>query len=79
MEKDASTTATDERTPFIERAKGSKFFAFCQKHKILVSVIVIMILLLPLLGLLALRNRGVRAAEWTSPIVYPSRTYWTAS
>ncbi|KAK4542052.1 hypothetical protein LTR36_007083 [Oleoguttula mirabilis] len=31
-----------------------------------------MILLLPLLGLLALRNRHVHALNWTSPVVYPS-------
>jgi hypothetical protein len=72
MEKLGLVETTNERTPFIEQSKGGKFLDFYRRHKVVVTIGAIMILLLPLLGLLALRNRGARA-EWTSPLVYPSR------
>jgi beta-glucosidase len=72
MEKHAIVETTDERTPFIEQSPKSKVVEFYQRHKIAVTAAAVMVLLLPLLGLLALRNRGAQA-EWTSPLVYPSR------
>jgi beta-glucosidase len=72
MEKHTIVETTDERTPFIEQSQKSKVIEFYRRHKIPVTAAAIMVLLLPLLGLLALRNRGARA-EWTSPLVYPSR------
>jgi len=54
--------------------KQSKFAAFCERHRIAVIVAVIMICLLPLLGLIALKNRHAHAQtiNYTSPVVYPS-------
>lgn len=78
MEKDVTATVSDERTPFITGSATlkSKTIALYHRHKWLVIIGIVMLLLLPLLALLALRNRAVHAA-WTSPVVYPSRMYST--
>lgn len=60
---------------------NSKPVLFARRHKKVVIPVAIMVLLLPLLGLLALRNQhggggsgsGFARAEAVSPIVYPSR------
>ena len=50
-----------------------RIIAFCRRHKLVVIPMAILIFLLPLLGLLALRNRHGARAQAISPIVYPSR------
>lgn len=74
MEKDdyQGTTREIGKPSLKERASQSSFAGFCRRHKILVGLAAMLILLLPLLGLLALRNRHHARAEYTSPIVYPS-------
>jgi hypothetical protein len=56
-----------------QRLGGSKLGNLYGRHKIIVIAIIMLSLLLPLLGLLALRHRHSARAEWTSPAVYPSR------
>jgi len=58
-----------------QRVSQSSFANFCRRHKVLVGLAAMLILLLPLLGLLALRDRHHARAEYTSPVVYPSREY----
>jgi len=64
--------AAHEKAPLLEGVKQSKVAAFCRRHKVIVIPVAIMLLLLPLLGLLALRNHQAHATNYTSPIVYPS-------
>lgn len=77
-EKDLTTAQTTERTPFLQRTQQSKFVVFCLRHKYIVFPIGIMVLLLPLLGLIAL-NTGKARAEYTSPVVWPSRRFFLFS
>lgn len=58
-----------------EATQRSNFVSWCRRHKRFVIPAAAMILLLPLLGLLALRKT---AAQWTSPIVYPSPNIYGA-
>jgi beta-glucosidase len=70
MEKNDVYTDVEEKSSLIQKAsRRSKLTTWCRKHSKIVTAVAIMILLLPLLGLLALRKT---AADWTSPIVYPS-------
>lgn len=71
-EKEVATAETTERTPFLQRTQQSKFVVFCLRHKLIVFPVAVMVLLLPLLGLVALNTKEARA-EYTSPIVWPSR------
>ena len=74
MEKETGA-AVEEETPEPSLRKANapnRLIDWYRKHKRLALAIGAMILLLPLLGLLALRNAH---AQWTSPIVYPSRKY----
>ena len=66
---------TTQYTPLTrrERVRDSKLGGFYRRHKFIVIAAVMLILLLPLLGLLALRNRQSARADWVSPPVYPSR------
>ncbi|KAK4561100.1 hypothetical protein LTR86_005055 [Recurvomyces mirabilis] len=70
MDQGEPTASGSEKTPFLQGK--SKPVAFYQRHKVLVIAAGVMICLLPLLGLLALRNRHAHAMNWTSPITYPS-------
>jgi beta-glucosidase len=68
--------AIPEKAPLLEGVKQSKFLTYCKTHKRIVIPAGIMLCLLPLLGLIALKNRHAHAMNWTSPIVYPSpQTY----
>ena len=70
MEKDEFLTDVEEKSLSLENnSPKSKLGTWCRKHKRILISVAVMILLLPLLGLLALRKT---AALWTSPIVYPS-------
>ena len=79
MDKDPVNTAIDERAPFVpgpRKFRDSRLAAFYRRHRILVISVGVMILLLPLLGLIALKNRGANAQsheDAVSPVVYPSR------
>jgi hypothetical protein len=66
---------TTQYTPLTrrERVRDSKIGGFYRRHKIIFIATIMLLLLLPLLGLLALRNRHSARADWVSPIVYPSR------
>ena len=66
---------TTQYTPLTrrERVRSSKLGGFYQRHKYIVIAAIMLLLLLPLLGLLALRNRHSARADWVSPTVYPSR------
>lgn len=66
---------TTQYTPLTrrQRIRESKFGSFYRRHRFLVIAAVMLLLLLPLLGLLALRNRHSARADWVSPTVYPSR------
>nr|OQO30448.1 hypothetical protein B0A51_02790 [Rachicladosporium sp. CCFEE 5018] len=70
MEKDDLTPTA--KPSLGQRFSQSKFIVWCRTHKLIAIPIAVMIALLPLLGLLALRNRHHANAQWTSPIVYPS-------
>lgn len=66
---------TTQYTPLTRRNRiaKSKIGGFYQRHKLIVIAAIMLVLLLPLLGLLALRDRHSARAAWVSPIVYPSR------
>ena len=66
-----------QATPLSRRHRitSSRPWKFYQRHRLIVLGIIMLILLLPLLGLLALRNRHSARAEWISPAVQPSRDY----
>lgn len=66
---------TTQYTPLTrrQRIRESKLGGFYRRHKFIVIAAVMLLLLLPLLGLLALRNRHSARADWVSPTVYPSR------
>jgi hypothetical protein len=66
-----------QHTPLVRRRRfsGSKIGSFYQRHKVAVIASIMLLLLLPLLGLLALRNRHSARADWVSPTIYPSRKY----
>lgn len=73
MEKPGLTALPPtERTPFLEEEHSSRVADFLRRHLKIVIPAGIMILLLPLLGLIALKDRGAKA-DYVSPIVYPSR------
>ncbi|KAK5733195.1 hypothetical protein LTR17_009937 [Elasticomyces elasticus] len=72
MDGDEPATTGNEKAPLLEGSKGSKLIAFCRRHKRIIIPVGIMILLLPLLGLLALKTHHAHAMNWTSPLVYPS-------
>jgi hypothetical protein len=74
MEDKDEYTST-QYTPLVRRQRSarSKIGGFYQRHKLVVVAGIMLLLLLPLLGLLALRNRHSARAEWVSPTVYPSR------
>ena len=69
MEKDEVSIDVQEKSSLNRRTCGSRFLEWCRGHKFIVIPVAVMILLLPLLGLLALRKAN---AKWTSPITYPS-------
>lgn len=69
MEKDDISAEVPGKQSLAQDFRGSKLGSWYRKHKIVVIVVGTMILLLPLLGLIALKKSG---AQWTSPIVYPS-------
>ncbi|KAK1091396.1 hypothetical protein LTR48_006369, partial [Friedmanniomyces endolithicus] len=69
---DEPTTTGNEKAPLLKGVQQSKFIAFCRRHKRIVIPVAVMILLLPLLGLIALKTRHAHATNWTSPVVYPS-------
>ena len=70
MDKSDVSTDVEEKSSLLqENSRRTKITAWCRRHKYIVVAFAAMILLLPLLGLLALRKT---AAHWTSPIVYPS-------
>ena len=62
-----------------ERVRDSKLGGFYRRHKFIVIAAIMLLLLLPLLGLLALRNRHSARADWVSPTVYPSRKLISSS
>jgi beta-glucosidase len=68
-------------TPLARRQRfaRSKIGNFYHRHKLVVIDAIMLLLLLPLLGLLALRNRHSVRAAWVSPTVYPSRKLIEAS
>lgn len=68
-EKDEASTSGPDKSAPAQNTKGSKIIAWCRTHKKFVIPAAIIMLLLPLLGLLALRHGH---AQSTSPIVYPS-------
>ncbi|KAK3114726.1 hypothetical protein LTR53_006680 [Teratosphaeriaceae sp. CCFEE 6253] len=69
---DEPTNTGNEKAPLLEGVKHSRLLLFCRRHKAIVIPAAVMISLLPLLGLLALRNGHAHAINWTSPVVYPS-------
>ncbi|KAK0282828.1 hypothetical protein LTR91_006573 [Friedmanniomyces endolithicus] len=69
---DGPAHSGNEKAPLLKGVQQSKFIAFCRRHKRIVIPVAIMILLLPLLGLIALKTRHAHARNWTSPVVYPS-------
>ena len=69
---DEPTTTGNEKAPLLKGVHQSKFIAFCRRHKRIVIPVAVMTLLLPLLGLIALKTRHTHAMNWTSPVVYPS-------
>lgn len=69
-EKEANA-ATTEHTSLLEKGKQSKVGIWCRKHKLIAGGVAMLVLLLPLLGLLALRHGRVRA-EFVSRM-YPQR------
>ncbi|KAK0937585.1 hypothetical protein LTR29_010807 [Friedmanniomyces endolithicus] len=69
---DGPAISGNEKAPLLKGVQQSKFIAFCRRHKRIVIPVAIMILLLPLLGLIALKTRHAHARNWTSPVVYPS-------
>jgi beta-glucosidase len=78
MEKPGLTARpATEQTPFLEEVNTSRVKEIFQNHRKVVITTAIMILLLPLLGLIALKGRGAKA-EYVSPVVYPSREYCNA-
>lgn len=66
---------TTQYTPLTRRKRiaSTRFGGFYQRHKLVVIAAIMLLLLLPLLGLLALRNRHSARADWVSPVTYPSR------
>lgn len=70
MDKEDYDINASEKTPLTEGRQRGKATAWLRTHKRIAIPIAIMILLLPLLGVLALRNTA--HAHWTSPVVYPS-------
>lgn len=75
MEKPGLTALpATEQTPFLEEVHTSTVEEFYQNHRKVVIPTAIMILLLPLLGLIALKGRGAKA-DYVSPVVYPSREH----
>jgi hypothetical protein len=73
--EDKDEYPTTQYTPLTrrQRIRESKLGGFYRTHKFIVIAAVMLLLLLPLLGLLALRNRHSVRADWVSPTVYPSR------
>jgi hypothetical protein len=73
--EDKDEYPSTQYTPLARRQRfaRSKFGSFYQRHKLVVIAGIMLLLLLPLLGLLALRNRHSARADWVSPTVYPSR------
>ncbi|KAK1050347.1 hypothetical protein LTR74_017085 [Friedmanniomyces endolithicus] len=69
---DEPTTTGNEKAPLLKGVQQFKFIAFCRRHKRIVIPVAVMVLLLPLLGLIALKTRHAHATNWTSPVVYPS-------
>lgn len=70
MDKEDYDWNASEKTPFAEGRQKRASIRWINNHKRIAIPVVVMILLLPLLGLLALRDGA--HAHWTSPIVYPS-------
>lgn len=70
-EKDATHAETHEKTSLLHRTRDNRFWGFLVSHK-KTSTAAGLMLLLPLIALVALRNRGARA-DFTSPIVLPAR------
>ncbi|WPG99275.1 Hypothetical protein R9X50_00208800 [Acrodontium crateriforme] len=68
---DEKDDISHESTPLVKGSPRGKFWHWCKTHKLIVIPVVVMILLLPLLGLLALNKQHARA-DYTSPIIYPS-------
>lgn len=60
-----------------DRLANSRPWVYCRNHQRIVIPIIMLLLLLPLLGLIALKDRHKARAESISPIVYPSREYHT--
>jgi lipopolysaccharide/colanic/teichoic acid biosynthesis glycosyltransferase len=79
--EDKDEYPSTQYTPLARRQRStrSKIGGFYQRHKLIVIAAIMMLLLLPLLGLLALRNRHSAHAVWVSPTVYPSRKLIKAS
>lgn len=71
-DKENQPPAVRETAPLLNNGTQSRLVSFCSQHKRIIIPLAIMILLLPLLGLLALRNGHAHARNWTSPIIYPS-------
>ena len=69
MEKDDISSDVEEKPSPPQSTRKSQFAAWCKRHKLIVIPAAIMIVLLPLLGLIALKKTH---AGWTSPTVYPS-------
>lgn len=70
MEKEEYSTHASEKTPLTGGSRRTRARRWLKSHKRIAIPIAVMLSLLPLLGLLALRNNA--HAHWTSPIVYPS-------
>ena len=71
-QKESQTPAVHEKLSPSRDSVLSRTWTFCKQHKFVAIPVAVMILLLPLLGLLALRNNHAHARNWTSPIVFPS-------
>ena len=70
MDKEDDLTDISEKPSILPDVNSkSKVFAHLQRHKFVYLPVAVMLLLLPLLGLLALRRTS---ALWTSPVVYLS-------
>lgn len=74
-EKEEYPVPQTKPIPWRERLAKSRPWVYCRNHKRIVIPIIMLLLLLPLLGLIALKDRHKARAEATSPIVYPSREY----
>jgi beta-glucosidase len=70
-DKSGSGAQANEAAPLL-KGHRQPFIAWCRTHKLIFIPVAVMILLLPLLGLIALKNHHAHAKEYTSPIVYPS-------